>query len=168
MKKSLFLGFAAILLSSGVLLAEDKAPATDAAAPESAPAAVTTESAPAMSEPAAPAVTEAPAATAETAAPDVTATAVTTGTPTTSAPENLEFVSGEVTSIDEAAKKMTVKLYGDTEDAATDKILTVTLDENTDVTDGEKDRDLKSLTPGTEVDVEYDATSSKATYIFVY
>ena len=33
---------------------------------------------------------------------------------------------------------------------------------------GEQDRDLKSLTVGTEVDVEYDPATNKATYIFVY
>lgn len=85
-----------------------------------------------------------------------------------SLPENLEFVSGEVNATDESAKTVTVKLYGDTDEAKNDKILTIKLDDNTDITDGEKDRDLKSLSTGTEVDVEYDTTSNKATYIFVY
>ena len=83
-------------------------------------------------------------------------------------PENLEFVSGEVASLDEASKSLTVKLYGETENAPSDKTLKVTVDENTDITDGEQDRDLKSLTAGTEVDVEYDPSNNKATYIFVY
>jgi hypothetical protein len=82
--------------------------------------------------------------------------------------ENLEFISGEISSVDETAQTITVKLYGESDDASNDKILTVKLDSTTDITDGEKDRDLKSLTPGTEVDVEYDSTSNKATYIFVY
>ncbi len=82
--------------------------------------------------------------------------------------ENLEFISGEISAVDEAAKTITVKLYGEGEDAANDKILTISLDETTDITDGENDRDLKSLTSGTEVDVEYDSSSNKATYIFVY
>ncbi|MBI2094562.1 MAG: hypothetical protein HYT89_00130 [Candidatus Omnitrophica bacterium] len=90
-----------------------------------------------------------------------------TGAPSEAATENLEFVSGEVGSIDESAKTVTIKLYGDTEDAA-EKTVTVHLDDATDITDGEKDRELKSLAPGTEVDVEYDPASSKATYIFVY
>ena len=55
--------------------------------------------------------------------------------------------------MDEAAKTITVKLYGETENSASDKILTVKLDETTDITDGEKDRDAKSLTNGTEVDI---------------
>lgn len=82
--------------------------------------------------------------------------------------ENLEFVSGEITAMDEAAKTITVKLYGETENNANDKILTIKLDETTDITDGEKDRDIKSLTNGTEVDVEYDPATNKSTYIFVY
>jgi hypothetical protein len=82
--------------------------------------------------------------------------------------ENLEFVSGEVTSLDEAASKLSIKLYGETGDGSPDKSITVSVDPNTDITDGEKDRELKSLAPGTEVDVEYDPASSKATYIFVY
>ena len=82
--------------------------------------------------------------------------------------ENLEFVSGEISAVSEPDKSITVKLYGETEEQANDRILTIKLDETTDITDGEKDRDLKSLTAGTEVDVEYDAASSKATYIFVY
>jgi hypothetical protein len=83
-------------------------------------------------------------------------------------PENLEFVSGEVASLDEASKSVTVKLYGDTENAPSDKTLKVTVDENTDITDGEQDRELKSLTAGTEVDVEYAPPNQNATYIFVY
>lgn len=82
--------------------------------------------------------------------------------------DNLEFISGEVSALDEAAKSITVKLYGETEQAAAEKTLSVTVDDATDITDGEKDRDLKSLTAGTEVDVEYDSKTNKATYIFVY
>lgn len=82
--------------------------------------------------------------------------------------ENLEFKSGEVTTIDEATKSVTMKLYGETETAGNEQILTVKVNEATDITDGEKDRDLKSLTAGTEVDVEYDPINSVATYIFVY
>jgi hypothetical protein len=82
--------------------------------------------------------------------------------------DNLEFISGEVAEMDEAAKTVSVRLYGDAEEAASDKVLKVNVDENTDITDGEQDRDLKSLTAGTEVDVEYDPATNKATYIFVY
>ena len=82
--------------------------------------------------------------------------------------ENLEFISGEVGALDEPSKSLMVKLYGETENAPSDKTLKVTVDANTDITDGEQDRDLKSLTVGTEVDVEYDPATNKATYIFVY
>ena len=161
MKKYLVLVFALSLISPRALFAEEatnkeEAPAAPAvAAPSEVPTAASAEMP--METPAA---LETSQAVADVAAP-VATSAVT-------ASENLEFVSGEVTGIDEAAKTVTLKLYGDTEDATNDKVLTVTLDASTDVTDGEKDRDLKSLTAGTEVDVEYDAATNKATYIFVY
>lgn len=116
--------------------------------------AVTPEAADPIAEEAAPAELE------ETAPVLETAPAVPT--------DNLEFISGEISAVDPSAKTVTVKLYGETEAAATDKLLTITLEDTTDITDGEKDRDLQSLTPGTEVDVEYDPASKKATYIFVY
>jgi hypothetical protein len=97
----------------------------------------------------------------------VQAPAATAPTPETLT-DNLEFISGEVSAVDESAKTVSVRLYGDEGATAGEKILKVVVDETTDLTDGEKDRDLKSLTVGTEVDVEYDPTSSKATYIFVY
>ena len=130
-----------------VMAEESKPEATPAPAAIAAPAAE-----PAMEE-AAPAVETAPAETAKTA---------------DAAAENLEFVSGEVSALDEAGKSLTVKLYGETENAPTDKTLKVAVDTSTDITDGEQDRELKSLTVGTEVDVEYDPATNKATYIFVY
>ena len=132
------------------------APSTDSTAP-SAPAT------PSAAPPAAPVVAAAPAA-APAVAPEPPAPAA----PEAANTENLEFISGEVSTLDEASKSLTVKLYGETENTPSDKTLKVTVDTNTDVTDGEQDRDLKSLTVGTEVDVEYDPASSKATYIFVY
>ena len=82
--------------------------------------------------------------------------------------DNLEFISGEVGALDEAGKSLTIKLYGETEATATDKTLKVSVDASTDITDGEQDRDFKTLSVGTEVDVEYDPVTNKATYIFVY
>ncbi len=82
--------------------------------------------------------------------------------------DNLEFISGEVSAMDDAAKTVSVRLYGEIGDKASEKVLMVNVDENTDITDGEQDRELKSLTAGTEVDVEYDPITNKATYIFVY
>ena len=105
-------------------------------------------------------VAQTPISPAETAAEEPTDEAKTT--------ENLEFVSGEIASADEGAKTISVKLYGENEAATADKTVTIKVDENTDITDGEKDRDFKSLTAGTEIDVEYDPVSNKATYIFVY
>ncbi len=119
------------------------------------------------------------AAPATPAAPATTTTSAVAGAPPATAPaqaaspeaanaDNLEFVSGEVGAVDEASKTLTVKLYGETDSTTTDKTLKVSVDTSTDITDGEQDRDFKSLTVGTEVDVEYDPTTNKATYIFVY
>jgi hypothetical protein len=130
--------------------------------------------------PSAPAATQAEPVAAVETAPAVPETVVPS--PTIPAPadvetieaqdatlvDNLEFISGEVSELDEPGKSVSVRLYGETEDAASDKVLKVTVDENTDITDGEQDRDLKSLATGTEVDVEYDPATNKATYIFVY
>ena len=110
---------------------------------------------------------EPPAAASTTPAVSTTATSAAVN-PAPATSENLEFVSGEIAAVDTAAKTVTVKLYGETENATNDKVLTIKLDETTDITDGEKDRDIKSLTNGTEVDVEYDPAMNKATYIFVY
>ncbi len=81
--------------------------------------------------------------------------------------ENLEFVSGEVTAANGSAKTITVKLYGENETSG-DKTLTIQIADTTDITDGEKDRDFSGLAAGTEVDVEYDPATTKATYIFIY
>lgn len=97
-------------------------------------------------------------------APAAAPPAVTEAIPT----DNLEFISGEISTIDEPTQSVTVKLYGETESGTSDKTLKVAVDSTTDITDGEQDRDLKSLTAGTEVDVEYDPATNKATYIFVY
>ena len=155
-----------ILLTIGFFVSMN-AYAEDANAP-AAPAATETAAAPA-----APAVTPvaAPEAT-PAAAPSVPAVAPAAvpaaATDENSNLDNLEFISGEVGALDEAGKTLTVKLYGETETTATDKTLKVSVDTSTDITDGEQDRDFKSLAVGTEVDVEYDPATNKATYIFVY
>jgi len=118
--------------------------------------------------PAAPAAPEAPAIEAAAPVAETPAGAPTPVAEDSTLTDNLEFISGEVSAMDEAAKTVSVRLYGENEDTASEKVLSVTVDENTDITDGEQDRELKSLTAGTEVDVEYDPATNKATYIFVY
>jgi len=156
MKKTFFV-LMLCLLVAGYAYAAETSEDAGAAAADAASTTMDTAAevaAPAATEPEAPAMAqEAPAM-------------ATAGT--VDSAESLEFVSGEVSSLDEANKTVTVKLYGETDNAAKDKTLTVTVDQATDITDGEKDRDLKSLTAGTEVDVEYEAATKKATYIFVY
>lgn len=147
MKKSPLMFVLMMVLFTGVSSAEDAAAPTAPAAP-AAPEAPTAEAAAAVAESAVP-----------TPAPVADETNLT---------DNLEFISGEVSAMDEAAKTVSVRLYGENEDKASEKVLTVNVDENTDITDGEQDRDLKSLAAGTEVDVEYDPATNKATYIFVY
>ncbi len=140
---------------------DEVAPALEAATPEPViPTAPIEEAvvAPALDVP--PVVENPPAAGAPVAAAPVISEVIPT--------DNLEFISGEISSVDEATQSVVVKLYGETESGTSDKTLKVTLDSTTDITDGEQDRDLKSLTAGTEVDVEYDPASNKATYIFVY
>ena len=115
-----------------------------------------------------------PTEPAATDAPAVVTPAAEPPSPAAPAPQdttlvdNLEFISGEISELDEASKAVSVRLYGENENATSDKVLKVNVDENTDITDGEQDRDLKSLSVGTEVDVEYDPATNKATYIFVY
>ena len=170
--KKIFLGVLFTSILTGLVYAEttetktDSAPPADTAAVAAPVEAVAPAPVPAAAEPAAP--VEAPPAAPEAAPamPAMAAPAPATGEP--SDLENLEFVSGEVSGMDESVKTVTVKLYGENEDGKSDKVLTVKVDETTDITDGEKDRDLKSLTAGTEVDVEYDPATNKATYIFVY
>jgi hypothetical protein len=134
--------------------------ADDNTTPAAAPAATDTTAA----APATPVAEQAPATVADAPAGVPAGAPGAPATPT----DNLEFISGEISAADATAKSVTVKLYGETENAASEKMLTVSVDDTTDITDGEKDRDLKSLTPGTEVDVEYDPATKKATYIFVY
>ena len=170
MKKMVFAVIAGCLLSCVSCAYAEEAPAAEAAveavtesaaeAVQESVAAVAAESAPGVP---AEAVQAAPSAVS-IAAPE----AVTPAVPVAETVDNLEFISGEVSALDEASKSVSVKMYGETENASDEKVLKVTVDENTDITDGEQDRDLKSLAVGTEVDVEYDPTSNKATYIFVY
>ena len=167
-KTALLFLIVGLIFQAYTLRAEESSKASASATPEpqtavsDAPAPVT-EPAPAASS-TTPEALQVP----ETSPAPQSATATPSAATPVQASENLEFVSGEITAIDEAAKTVTVKLYGETENATNDKILTVKLDETTDITDGEKDRDIKSLTNGTEVDVEYDPATNKATYIFVY
>ena len=160
MKRTVFLLLIMGLFGSITSYAEEAgtAPPAKEATPSAASASATT---PAVAV-APPAVTPAVAVPPPASTPAKPAAAENANT------DNLEFISGEVGELDEAGKTITVKLYGETESTATNKTLKVSVDASTDITDGEQDRALKSLTVGTEVDVEYDPATNKATYIFVY
>ena len=146
----LFVSITGYSEEAGTTTAAPAKEATSSAAPAAATAAPPAAAAPAVAVPP-PAETPAKPAAAENANTD-----------------NLEFISGEVGELDEAGKTITVKLYGETESTTTNKTLKVSVDASTDITDGEQDRALKSLAVVTEVDVEYDPATNKATYIFVY
>ena len=160
MKKILMLALMMLTVGFGrVALAADYSGASTAESPKTtAPAPSTESSADAVAEPAVAPAAPAPVEEAKTDKPADEKPAA----------DNLEFVSGEVSAVDQAAKKVTVKLYGENENVTTEKTVTVAVDESTDITDGETDKDLKALASGTEVDVEYDPATNKATYIFIY
>lgn len=168
MRKSIAIWMFLGILVSVPVLAEEMTKEVQAAAETTASEAkdMAADAATQAAEPAAPVVEQAateavaPVAEAAAAAPAAVETPAQT--------DNLEFVSGEVSASNEAAKSVTVKLYGETDNEPTEKTITVTIDENTDITDGETDKDIKALNVGTEVDVEYDPKTNKATYIFVY
>lgn len=161
MKKFLTLAVAFHALTLGSLYAEDQ-PAVDPFVAET-PAAAEAEPAAAPVDPAVPEMDPVPVE-----APALSEPAMPVTETVDTAVDNLEFVSGEITAMDEAAKTVTIKMYGEPDENDADKMLTVNVDANTDITDGEQDRELKSLSAGTEVDVEYDPAAKKATYIFVY
>lgn len=82
--------------------------------------------------------------------------------------DNLEFASGEVTAFDDASKKLQVKVYLDDAGNPAENTIDLTLANETEITNGEKDLDATALKPGVEIDVEYDKSTQKATYVFVY
>jgi len=82
--------------------------------------------------------------------------------------EYLQFASGEVVEFDAETGAAQVKFYLDEQGNPSEALTTLQLDEYTEITDGEVSLDLTSVTPGKEVDVEFDARSMKVTYIFVY
>lgn len=82
--------------------------------------------------------------------------------------DNLEFASGETTSFDGATGKLQVKVYLDDAGNPAENTIELTVDVETEITNGEKDLDAAALKAGVEIDVEYDKNTKKATYVFVY
>jgi hypothetical protein len=99
----------------------------------------------------------------ETAAP--AATEAAEGLPDL---ENLDFASGEIVSFDTGNGKLDVKVYLDSAGEANEQVLALVVDNETEITDGENELKTDALAKGSEVDVEYDTRSKKATYIFIY
>lgn len=107
----------------------------------------------------------APAASAPAAAP---ATAAPAAAATEDNLDNLEFASGEATAFDAATGKLQVKVYLDDAGNPAENTVELTVGSETEITNGEKDLDHSALKAGVEIDVEYDKTTKKATYVFVY
>ncbi len=117
-------------------------------------------------------------ASAEDAVPAATEPAATEAAPVeeeaaadaeASAPlDNLDFASGEITAFDAASGKLDVKVYLDGAGDAKEQTISLTVDDKTEITSGENDLKADALKPGAEIDVEYDTTNNKATYVFIY
>lgn len=83
------------------------------------------------------------------------------------ATDDREFMSGEITAIDEDAKTITLRVDQTTEDKAP-AVLVLSVDKASDITDGDQDRTFASLTVGSDVDVEYNSVTKTVTYMFIY
>lgn len=82
--------------------------------------------------------------------------------------DNLEFASGEATAFDAASGKLQVKVYLDDAGNPAENTIELTVAQDTEITNGEKDLDATALKAGAEIDVEYDKGTKQATYVFVY
>lgn len=80
--------------------------------------------------------------------------------------ENLDFASGEVVAYGNG--NLDVKVYLDAAGEASEETLSLTIDDKTEITNGETELKPDALKQGAEVDVEYDVQTKQATYIFVY
>lgn len=122
-----------------------------------------------QAEDAAPASTATDTATTTAPAPAaLTAPAAEEADAGEAAVEALDFASGEIVAFDAASGKLDVKVYLDAEGNASEQTLSVTVDAQTEITSGDEPLKTDALTKGAEVDVEYDTSSKKATYIFIY
>ncbi len=75
-----------------------------------------------------------------------------------------ELVSGEIVSVDEPGRTITLKLYTE---SGSDETLTVNFDERTQV-DGSASQTLSTMPSGSAIDVRYNPQTSRAQYIYVY
>ena len=75
-----------------------------------------------------------------------------------------ELISGEIVSIDEPARTITMKLFTESGENET---LTVNFDEHTKV-DGSDIKTLSNVQNGGSIDVRYNPQTSRANYIYVY
>lgn len=74
------------------------------------------------------------------------------------------LASGEIVSVDEPARTITLKLYTEN---GTDETLTINFDEGTQLA-GSVPQPLSSMPSGAAIDVRYNPDTSRAQYIYVY
>lgn len=86
------------------------------------------------------------------------------GDPATSFDAPLQLVSGEIVSIDEPQRTLTLKHFSD---SGVEETLTVNFDAATKL-DGQAVQSLSTIQSGTEIDLRYNPQTSHALYIYVY
>ncbi len=86
------------------------------------------------------------------------------GDPATSSDAPLQLVSGEIVSIDEPQRTLTLKHFSD---SGVEETLTVNFDGATKL-DGQAVQSLSTIQSGTEIDLRYNPQTSHALYIYVY
>jgi tetratricopeptide (TPR) repeat protein len=84
--------------------------------------------------------------------------------PAESSQEPLQLVSGEIVSIDEPQKTLTLKHFSE---SGVEETLTVNFDGATKL-DGQAVQSLSTIQSGTEIDLRYNPQTSHALYIYVY
>jgi len=82
--------------------------------------------------------------------------------------DSLDFASGEISAFNATSGVLDVKVYLDVAGDAKERTVSLNVDQTTEITDGEADLKADSLKPNAEIDVEYDTTNNKATYIYIY
>jgi len=81
--------------------------------------------------------------------------------------ESVQFVSGDVVSVNHKAKELTMKIYLDENGDYFESDIVVHWNQNTEITDGDTAVPSNVIQVHHAVDVEFDA-EKMATYIFVY
>lgn len=82
--------------------------------------------------------------------------------------EKLAFVSAEALQYDTQTGVLKLRVFLDDEGNMSDHSMTVRVNHETEITNGEDTLDPEALYPHADVDVEYQRDDHTATYIFIY